>query len=88
MHLMHSRFRGSLNPFVCPDYGDTFPHKFQLVNHGRIHGKVPHSYILRGKEFLHMRTLGSHLRIHIGDQRYPCISCREEFIWKAELKQH
>ncbi|CAD7001946.1 unnamed protein product [Ceratitis capitata] len=66
---MHSRFHGSLNPYVCPDYGDTFPRKFQLVNNGRIHGKVSHSYTLRPIV-------------------YPCISFREEFISKAELKQH
>ncbi|CAD7001947.1 unnamed protein product [Ceratitis capitata] len=79
---MHSRFHGSLNPYVCPDYGDTFLRKFQLVNNGRIHGKVSHSYTLRRKEFLHKRTPVSDKRIYTGDQLL------EEFISKAELKQH
>ncbi|CAD7001952.1 unnamed protein product, partial [Ceratitis capitata] len=64
---MQSRFHGSLNPFVCPYYGDTFPRKFQLVNNGRIHGKVPHSYTLRYKEFLHKQEFmsDSELKQHV-----------------------
>lgn len=63
--IMHSRFHGSLNPFVCSDCGATFPRKFQLVNHGRIHGRVPHSCTVCGKEFLQKRTLVAHMRLYI-----------------------
>lgn len=60
--VMHSRFHGSLNPFVCADCGAAFPRKFQLVNHGRMHGRVPHSCPICGKEFLQKRTLVAHLK--------------------------
>lgn len=59
---MHSRFHGSTNPFVCPDCGATFPRKFQLVNHGRLHGRIPHSCSVCGKEFLQKRTMVAHMR--------------------------
>lgn len=62
LQVMHSRFHGSLNPFVCPDCGATFTRKFELVNHGRLHGRLPHSCPVCNKEFLQKRTLVAHMR--------------------------
>jgi KRAB domain-containing zinc finger protein len=81
-------FHGSINPFVCPDCGATFPRKFQLVNHGKLHGRVPHSCPVCGKEFLQKRTLAAHMRLHSGDQPYPCLTCGEGFRSKSELNAH
>lgn len=62
LQVMHSRFHGFLNPFVCPDCGATFTRKFELVNHGRLHGRLPHSCPVCNKEFLQKRTLVAHMR--------------------------
>lgn len=84
---MHSRFHGSLDPFVCPDCGATFPRKFQLVNHGKLHGRVPHECTVCGQEFLQKRTLVSHMRQHT-DAPHACLNCGEGFKTKSELTAH
>jgi len=60
--VMHSRFHGGTQPFVCPDCGAAFLRKFELVNHERQHGRIPESCPACGKEFLQRRTLLVHVR--------------------------
>lgn len=85
--VMHSRFHGSLDPFVCPDCGASFPRKFQLVNHGKLHGRVPHECSVCGQEFLQKRTLVAHMRQHT-DAPHACLNCGEGFRTKSELTAH
>lgn len=84
---MHSRFHGSVDPFVCQDCGATFPRKFQLVNHGKLHGRVPHECTVCGQEFLQKRTLVAHMRQHT-DAPHCCLNCGEGFRTKSELTAH
>lgn len=84
---MHSRFHGSLDPFVCQDCGASFPRKFQLVNHGKLHGRVPHECSVCGQEFLQKRTLVAHMRQHT-DAPHACLNCGEGFRTKSELTAH
>lgn len=85
--VMHSRFHGSLDPFVCQDCGASFPRKFQLVNHGKLHGRVPHECSVCGQEFLQKRTLVAHMRQHT-DAPHACLNCGEGFRTKSELTAH
>lgn len=85
--VMHSRFHGSVDPFVCQDCGATFPRKFQLVNHGKLHGRVPHECTVCGQEFLQKRTLVAHMRQHT-DAPHCCLNCGEGFRTKSELTAH
>jgi len=85
---MHSRFHGSINPFACNDCGATFARKFQLINHGKLHGRVPHSCTVCGREFLQKRTLATHMKTHTGEASFPCLACGEGFASKAELNAH
>lgn len=85
---MHSRFHGSVNPFACNDCGATFARKFQLINHGKLHGRVPHSCTVCGREFLQKRTLATHMKTHTGEASFPCLACGEGFASKAELNAH
>jgi len=84
---MHSRFHGSVNPFVCNDCGASFARKFQLVNHGKLHGRVPHECTVCGQEFLQKRTLVAHMRQHT-DAPHVCLDCSEGFRTKSELTAH
>lgn len=84
---MHSRFHGSVDPFVCQDCGASFPRKFQLVNHGKLHGRVPHECTVCGQEFLQKRTLVAHMRQHT-DAPHVCLDCSEGFRTKSELTAH
>lgn len=84
---MHSRFHGSLDPFVCQDCGASFPRKFQLVNHGKLHGRVPHECSVCGQEFLQKRTLVAHMRQHT-DAPHACLNCGQGFRTKSELTAH
>jgi uncharacterized Zn-finger protein len=84
---MHSRFHGSVDPFVCQDCGASFPRKFQLVNHGKLHGRVPHECTICGQEFLQKRTLVAHMKQHI-DAPHVCLECSEGFSSKSELTAH
>jgi KRAB domain-containing zinc finger protein len=84
---MHSRFHGSVDPFVCQDCGASFPRKFQLVNHGKLHGRVPHECTVCGQEFLQKRTLVAHMRQHT-DAPHVCLTCSEGFRSKTELTAH
>lgn len=84
---MHSRFHGSVDPFVCQDCGASFPRKFQLVNHGKLHGRVPHECTVCGQEFLQKRTLVAHMRQHT-DAPHVCLTCSEGFRTKSELTAH
>ncbi len=84
---MHSRFHGSVNPFVCQDCGASFPRKFQLVNHGKLHGRVPHECTVCGQEFLQKRTLVAHMKQHT-DAPHVCLDCSEGFRTKSELTAH
>lgn len=84
---MHSRFHGSVDPFVCQDCGASFPRKFQLVNHGKLHGRVPHECSVCGQEFLQKRTLVAHMKQHT-DAPHVCLDCSEGFRTKSELTAH
>lgn len=84
---MHSRFHGSVDPFVCQDCGASFPRKFQLVNHGKLHGRLPHECTVCGQEFLQKRTLIAHMRQHT-DAPHVCLECSEGFRTKSELTAH
>lgn len=84
---MHSRFHGSVDPFVCQDCGASFPRKFQLVNHGKLHGRVPHECTVCGQEFLQKRTLVAHMKQHT-DAPHVCLDCSEGFRTKSELTAH
>ena len=87
-----SRFHGGQRPYSCQDCGVSFARKFELVNHGRIHGRVPHSCAVCGKEFLQKRTLLAHSRLHTASDEtehpYSCIHCGEAFTAKAALAAH
>lgn len=85
---MHSRFHGSLNSFVCNDCGATFTRKFELVNHGRLHGKQPHNCVICNKEFFQKRTLVAHMRCHTGNFPNSCSSCGEHFQLRQDLASH
>lgn len=62
------------------------------MNHGRIHGRVPHSCAVCGKEFLQKRTLLAHSRLHTASEEtehpFSCIHCGEAFTAKSALAAH
>ncbi|KAH6922011.1 hypothetical protein HPB50_007543 [Hyalomma asiaticum] len=76
-------------PYICQYCDKTFPSKWSLQRHGRVHTDYrPFGCTFCPKAFKQKAALNNHMRCHTGDKPYRCQFCGMAFSWKSSFDKH
>jgi len=75
--------------FECPECPETFPLRFKLLEHTRVHSGVrPYKCNMCSLAFSASHLLRNHKRQHASEKKYGCPICAKKFTYPYMVRAH